>query len=167
MKKEDQIAFADLLGFFPEVELPVTLTEDTIHLFDRHNQPLPAILAEQFLADPATSDEEDLTEYIPCFRLPEQDYFQGIVFWRAGLLEYGYFLAIYDKNGNLLTRRGIAGLEYDGDNVRRAVATIDAELNIHIVEGVSKEDAVPYDASASTHLVLEVLPDGSIITAID
>lgn len=161
------ISFEDLLSYFPEVELPVILSEESPHTFDRHNTPFPAHIIEAFLVqiDPGTIDE--FTEYVPCFRLPDQADFHALIYWKAGLLDYQFHLVTYDKKTlKLIDHSTLAGVQSINNKLSRSVATIDEDLIIHVVKGESTGEESPYDASSTISYHYELLPGGQIISSL-
>jgi hypothetical protein len=154
--------FSHLLSFFPEVELPITIGLDTHHTFDANNKPLdePAIALIRILTE--STDDDELTEWVPCFKLLVPDQITGIVFWKAGLQFYEYHLLSFTQKGNLKGRALIAGTHFDEDSVSNRIAFINEEAIIFIAEGeMAKED--DYDPQNSAAFTIEILPDGSIV----
>jgi hypothetical protein len=161
------LSFEHFLTYFPEVELPVILSEESPHTFDRHNTPFPAHIIEAYLVriDPGKIDE--FTEYVPCFRLPDQADFHALIYWKAGLLDYQFHLVTYDKKSfNLIDHKTLAGVQSVNNKLSRSVATIDEDLIIHVVKGESAEEDSPYDASSTTSYHFELLPGGQIISSL-
>ena len=157
------------LTFFPEIELPITLSDDAHHTFSAHNLPLPMPYVHLFLEpqddaptypptppadhddvieinDAETSDD-DTTEYVPCFRIPEieREEIAAVVYWRATFRDlayaYEYFLVTFDKKAEKISHKSIGGttLQMNGTTplITNRVATIDENLFIYIAEGQS------------------------------
>ncbi|MEM6698404.1 MAG: hypothetical protein AAF599_08410 [Bacteroidota bacterium] len=165
--QQKKIRFSHYLNYFPELEMPITLGEETHHAFSQKNEPLPALAIQQFILPLEKEDEdEDLIEYVPCFKIPKTDGFHAIVYWKAGLLNYQYTLVTYEPKGELIDTRVIAGTFSDGESMTNSVATIEEDLMIYVMTGHSANAEEVYDAGASTTIDLEILPDGSIINAI-
>ena len=131
MTKQLKTTFKDFLSKFPEIALPVTLTEESHHHFSRTNDPLPAVMIEQFLLHIETEQVDEFTEYIPCFRIPETDGFHAIVYWKAGLMTYEYTMLTFNKDGISIDKRVIASrLEFDSIGVvrsKQSLRVVDAE----------------------------------------
>ncbi|MCB0376401.1 MAG: hypothetical protein KDD04_10820 [Sinomicrobium sp.] len=166
MKKTQQLpkmSFSHFLEKFPEVDLPVTLAEESHHAFSLKNDPLPALLIEQFILPLEVREVDDYTEFIPCMRIPDTHEFHAIIYWRAGLLNYQYTLACFTKKGELIDKRVIAGTFSDGDTLTTSVATIDEDWLIYIVSGQARPGDRNYDPSSSTAYKLELLPEGQIV----
>lgn len=154
-----------LLEYFPEVELPVNLSEDSITTFDKVNEVLPKVLIEHFIIKWEAGQElDEYTEFIPCFKLPDtsEDY-HALVYWKGGLLKHEYFLVTIDKTKDtLIARKGIAGIISDGPKIKQSVAQIDEDLIIHIMAGVNLVDN-DYDPQNSQAFNMEIMSTGDII----
>lgn len=157
------MTFNQFVQKFPEEKLPVSITEDSASEFSLENEPLSQKAIEEFIL-PMEEDTDDLTEFVPGFRLPDTNDIHAILYWKAGLLSYQYILATFEKNGKLIDRKVIAGTVSDGRSIVRTVARIDEDKTIYMVSGMvegSLEEE--YDASQSTAKELELLPDGRMI----
>ena len=166
LKKQQQqkVSFQNFLTLFPEIELPLTLTTETHHEFSKHNVPIPLAMADKFLS---TALDDEFTEYIACFKIPNTKNFHAVVCWRAGLMEYAYLLVTFEKNGQLIDKRTIGGTVSNGDLLTRSVATIDADWLITIVEGNEsiKSGQSQFNPDASKVYSLELTADGEVIVA--
>lgn len=159
------INFEKFLTLFPEVELPITLSTDTHLEFSKHNLAIPAAMMDEYLSSVL---DDELTEYIACFKIPNTESFHAIVYWRAGLMEYEYYLSTYDKVGNLLDKRVISGTKSNNEQLVRSVATIEADWLINVVEGTEffKEDGESvFNPQSSRVYNLELLANGEIAVA--
>lgn len=156
--------FADFIGKFPPLHMPVILGEDTHHVFALENDPLSEKMIVQFIhpTDPAAMDDA-YTEYVPCFCLEGTEGFVALVWWKAELLNYEYVLATFTFKGELIARRviGYTRVQPDG-TVARAVATIDEEWVVFIAEGVSA-DGMGFDPTSSKTYDVEVMSNGEIV----
>lgn len=164
MKSEQTIIFENFLSLYPEVELPITLTSDDSVDFSRHNPPIPLALVDEYLA---SADDDELTEYIACFKIPATQTFHALVSWKAGLMEYEYQVTTYDLGGNLIDKRTISGTKSNGSTITRSVATIESDWLINVVEGneVFKGNQSIFNPSASRVSNFEITADGEIIVA--
>ena len=165
MKKTISITFTEFLQFFPELDLPVTFSEDTHHDFSRNNDALPQVAIDRFI-EPVEGEMDEFTEIVPCIRIAATYDFEAVVYWKAGLMNYQYKLATFDKNGTPLDSRVLAGTFTDGKIITRSYATIDEDWLINVVSGqtgVHHEEE--YNATESRAFSLELLPDGKIINA--
>lgn len=164
-KSQKRIPFSHFVEMFPEVSLPITLNDEAVHTFSQKNEVLSSQMVEQFLEPLIGGQADEFTEFIPCFRIPETYEITALVFWKAGLLNYQYVMATYDKkSGGLIDIRVLGGTHSDGSLITRSIATIDDDWIIYIVSGQtegSEEDL--YDAKRSRAFELELLPDGHII----
>ena len=160
--KQPNLKFAHFLDKFPEIELPVTLGEDTHHYFSRNNEPLPDQMIQEFIF-PLEEDLDELTEFVPCFKILGTKNFHAIVYWRAGLMNYQYVLVTFTEKGLLIDKRVIAGTFSDGQVLTQSVATIDEDWIISIASGQSEGISTDYNAASSTAYQLELLPDGKIV----
>jgi len=152
------------LQFFPELELPITFSEDTHHDFSRNNDALPQLAIEQYISKIEGDEMDEFTEFVPCIRIPATHDFHAVVYWKAELMNYQYILATFDRNGDLVDSRVIAGLFTDGDMITRSMATIEEDWLINVVTGqVDAADEEDYHAAQSRTFGLELLPDGRVI----
>lgn len=160
--KQQSVKFVHFLEKFPEIDMPITLGEETHHHFSRNNDPLPGLMISQYIL-PLEENLDELTEFVPCFSIKGTDNFHAIVYWRAGLMNYQYILAAFTKKGLLIDKRVIAGTFSDGKVLTQSVATIDEDWIISIASGQSENESTEYTAASSTAYQLELLPDGKIV----
>jgi len=160
MQKEPKISFEHFLEKFPEIELPITLSDDSAIEFSKNNDPLPSQMIQQFI----DGEEDEFTEYIACVRIPNTYDIHAIIYWKAALMNYQYVLATYDKKGKLIDKSVVAGTYSDGKSLTKSVATIDEDWIIYIVSGQAAADAPTYDPTTSNVFNLELLATGEIIT---
>lgn len=155
--------FEQFLNKFPEIELPLVLSEDMHHDFSNENDPLPIELIEQYIGKYETTVQDDMTEYVACFKIPlENKTFQAIVYWKAGLLNYDYVLATYDtKTGSMIDKKAIAGTKIVDNAVKRIAAIIKEDLTIHAAEGI-EETGKEYVADSSKVKRFQILDNGRI-----
>lgn len=155
--------FADFVSKFPPVPMPVTLGEETHHVFSQENKPLPEAMIAQFILPTEPEPAEDpYTEYVPCFAIEDTEHFIALVWWKANLLNYEYVLATFNLKGELIDRRVIAFTRVlDDKRVQRAVATIDDEWVIFIAEGISSGGGV-FDPTSSKTYDMEIMLSGKI-----
>lgn len=162
MKKDKKLSFNGFLKKFPEVPLPVTLGENTHMAFSRENDPISDVEIAEYIAPYDTAGIDEFTEFIACFRIPDLKEIQAVVYWRAGLMDYRYILASYNKKGELIEQRVIAGLYSDGESLTQSVATIDGDWVIHVGSGQSDAKTGLFDPEKNTTFNLELMPDGTI-----
>lgn len=152
MEEKQKVDFKHFLEKFPEIELPITLGEESHHAFSQSNDPLPPFMIEQFIAPLEEDPIDELTEFVACFSIPATKKFHSIVYWKAGLLNYQYRLVNYDQKGNLVAEKVIAGTHADEDGIiTHSVATINKDWLIIIVSGQTNADPqAAADATSST-----------------
>lgn len=164
MNKND-ITIEEMLSFFPELELPITLTEESALNFSNHNKALPFEALTKFIL-PYEDEHDDLTEYVPCFRLMETFDIHVLVYWKASLMNYQYKMLTLDKKGNFIDGKVIAGTLSNNETIIRTVSTIDEDWIIHSVVGEedTKSNALNTNSRAFT---LELLATGEIIFSLN
>lgn len=165
--EKTKITFNQFVEKFPTFELPLTIREDSHHEFSRQNDVLPEAMIQQFILPIEVEEQDEHTEYIACFQVPETHGFIALVYWKATLLNYQYTLATFTKKGILIDKRVIAGTFAVGDTLTQSVATIDDDWIILIVSGQSNSDQSDFNASDSTVNKLELLPDGRIVNYVE
>ncbi len=158
-KKSDFEQFSEL---FPEVELPITLGEDTHLTFSRNNKPFNMAAIKEFIEPLEDEIFDDTTEAIPCFKLPGTKDFYALVYWKASLMNYQYSLVTFDKWGELIDKKTIAGTFSDGFQLTQSVATINEKWQIYVASGQSDADDENYEAASSSVQRMILLPDGQI-----
>lgn len=163
--KTKKIDFITFLEQFPLLEPPIILGEDSHHAFSKANLPIPAALIDRYIMPLEEEAPDENTEFVACFRLDGLKDIHAIVYWKASLLNYNYVLATFDKSGNLIEKRVIAGTFYDGEQLTQSVATIDEDWMISVASGQSKTHSSTFSATDSTAYQLELLPDGTIVNA--
>ena len=160
---EEVVEFNNFLERFPEIDLPVTLGDEMHMTFSSENLPLQSLMINQHLLRAEDKEPDEFTEFIPCFRIKETISFHAIVYWRAGLLDYQYIMATFDKEGNVLDRRVLGGTHVEGDIITKSIPTIDSDWTIHVVSGQGKANENVYDSGTSTKFELELLPEGTVV----
>lgn len=163
MIKKQRISFQHFLEKFPEIDLPITLSEDIHFEFSRNNDPLSDVAIQQFIIRHEEASDDEHVEYVPCFRLKKTEKFHAVVYWKASLLNYQYVLLTFDLKENLIDRSIIAGTKVEKDTLMRSVATIDEDWIIYVMAGVASASSNIYDASSSKSFHLEILATGKII----
>ena len=157
------ISITGFLEQFPEVKLPITLTDESSRIFSQTNEPFPQRMIDQYLIPLEADGVDEFTEFVPCFRIPETYDFHAVVYWMAQLMNYQYVMVTFTKDGLLIDKKVLAGTFYDGKSLLTSVATIDEDWTMLIVSGQSDSDTT-YDASGTRTQKLELLPEGQIIT---
>jgi hypothetical protein len=160
MSKLDQI-----IHYFPMIDLPVIISDDHLNEYESGTDPFPQSFIDEFVMSWEKSTDE-YTEFIPCFRLPSQEKYDAVVYWKGSLLRYDFVLATFDKKGNLIHKKPIAGTIVNDNRITRSVASIEPDLIINIIAGHA-DDGVEYDAGVSKAYAMEILPNGEIIFSFD
>jgi hypothetical protein len=156
------MSFEQFLRIFPEVKLPVSINENSAAEFDRENDPFSERMITEYIL-PLEEDADEYTEFIPGFRIAGLKEFHAVLYWKAGLMNYQYILATFEKGGKFIDRKVIAGTVSDGNVITRSVARIDDDMTIYIVSGQVEGSQEYYQAGDSTARELELLPDGRMI----
>ncbi|MBK8626226.1 MAG: hypothetical protein IPN86_11870 [Saprospiraceae bacterium] len=154
-----------ILHYFPETSLPVLVSEDHLSEYEAESDPFPQSFIEEILLD-WEKEADEFTEFIPCFKLPKEDKFNAVVYWKGSLLRYDFMLVTLDKNGELINKKSIANTIVNDLIIRKSVASIEPDLIINIIAGQTM-DGEEYDASMSKAFAMEILPTGEIIFAMD
>ncbi len=158
-------SFQDFLEAFPRLELPLAFSQDTVRTISRETPPLPLEIIEEFVIpiEPGMTDE--LTEFVACLRLPETKEYEGVIYWRADLLQYHYTLVTFaPQNGEVIDRQVIAGVSYDGEEMTQSHALLTEDLMIYQVSGQSEgKEEYDYKASSSTARRFQVAASGKIV----
>ncbi len=164
-KKPPHISFRQFLEKFPEVALPVTLSEETAHVFSRENDPLPGLMVQQFILTPEEQNApDDMTEFVPCFRIPQTHTFHAVVYWKGALMDHQFVMLTFTEDGRPIDRRVLAGLYSDGKEIVQSIAHLEEDWTIYIVTGKQKAtDRFGAQASKNTAREFELLPEGQII----
>ena len=158
------VSFADFIAKFPPVVMPITLGEATHHAFSTENEPLSEAMIETFIAPlDGNTDEDEFTEYVPCFSINDTEHFVAIVWWKAELLNYAYTLATFKPTGELIDYQVIAQTKVAKGRVHRAVATITEDLEIMVAEGSSMDGDQVFDPTTSRMRNFEILNNGQIV----
>ncbi len=161
LKKKLTGNFDMFLSRFPEVDLPVTLTEESSLHFSALNDVFNGWMIH-FIHTLEESDFDEFTEFMPCFRLKGTQGFIALVYYRAGLLDYEYTLATFSLGGQLIDKKRIGGTKIQGDKLIRTVTTIDEEWQLFLLEGATNSNDTSFDPSTSHSYNYELLASGEI-----
>ena len=165
MKQQSKVSFQDFLDRFPLLTPPISILENSHLDFSRLNDPLPQAYVEDILY-PIEKEMDEYSEIVPCFRIESVGQFYGIVYWRAQLLNYDYFLLTYNWKSMFMDRVRIAGTRYRGAQALISVAKINDDWIIDMIEGVGSIDET-YDTSQSRTHYIEILDSGKILSPHD
>lgn len=159
----EKVTLDELLSFFPEVELPIEITEDLVMTAETVNKVLPAAVIESYIVQWESNEEfDEFTEFVPILKIKGTEEFLALVYWKGGLMRYEYILVTMDKLGNLITRKPLASTLSDGKTVKKSVARIDEDLIIHIMAGENLADG-KYDPANSQAFNMEIMHTGDVI----
>lgn len=164
-KKANAITFENFINFFPEVELPYTITSDTQRFLSVQNDPLSATWMFNFVLDKDAVIDE-FTEYMPCFSIPGTKQFFAIVYWEAGIDGSTYYLTTFSKTGVMIDKAKIAGTKYGDDGLYQMVCTISPNWLFSTVEGkLDEQGNVAAISEEDKHLYssLQMSGDGEIV----
>ena len=161
MKKIKAPSFKDFLKVFPEVELPIALSEDDHHTFSNKNKTLSESMVEEFIRPREMDEIDEFTEYVPCFRLPHHDNYIAIVYWRAKLMDYHYMMQTYTQKGEFIQSIHIAGMRTDGEKIAQLFCHIKENRTIHLVAGSAEADSTKYDPASSKAFKITLNHDGT------
>lgn len=158
------ITTSELLDFFPEVELPIVFSDETLAIFNKENRPLPNLIIQTVFED-FEGPLDEFTEYIPCATVNITDEYVAIVYWKGGLLKYEFILVTIDakaKTPTLISRKVIASTMADDKTIKKSVSSIDADMIIHIIAGQNEVNN-EYTADISKTFSMEIQSTGDIM----
>jgi len=164
MKKIKAATFAQFINAFPELDLPIVLSDENLRRFSADNTPLSQILIETFIIPYEEEINNEFTEYIPCFRVKNTNDFHTIIYYKADLLKNTYIMVSFDKDAKLLSSMVIGGMMVNDKHIIRSISTIEEDWKIYIVENTSLKEEEQFDPSASKAIRLELLATGEIIS---
>jgi len=154
------MAFTDFTDCFPKTKLPIDFGELSYREFQEKAHLLPDALMAEWIA-PLEAELDEYTEILPVAKFSQKGYV-AVVYWKAGLLHNHYRLATFDKQGNPIENRVIAGSYVENDEVSTSAATITKE---HIIYVVSGQEVIgeKLGQAATTSAVRLGIDDGGII----
>jgi hypothetical protein len=154
-----------ILHYFPETELPVLISEDYLSEYELNSDPFPQAFIDEVMME-WEKEIDEFTEFIPCVRLPKEEKYEAVIYWKGGLLKYDFILVTLDKKGELISKKSIASTVVNDNIIKKSVASIEPDHIINIVAGQTL-DGEDYDASLSKAFAMEILPTGEIIFNLD
>ena len=132
--------FTEFIEFFPPLELPVSLLPD-IGQIPTNALPLPGVLLDTYILPFEGEEVDEFTEYIPYGRIGGNQRFEGIIYWKAGIMQYEFILATFTRDGLPISHAIIGGMRSEEDTILHSVAVIHEDLSITIAEGTAVSDA--------------------------
>ena len=152
--------FTDFTDRFPKTKLPVEFGELSYQEFQEKAQLLPDALVAEYIA-PLEPELDEYTEVLPAAKISAKGYV-ALVYWKAGLLHNHYRLATFDKQGNPVDNRVIAGAYLEHDELTQSAATITPERVVYVVSGQQNiNDAL--GAAATSSAIRLGIDDGGVI----
>ena len=166
MRSKKSIPFNKFVEYFPEISLPVMLTSETASEFSKFNHPFPPLIVEEYCRewDPQM---DELTEFVPCFRLPDTGDFTVIVYYEATLLKYGFYIVSYQNDGHIISRKPLNSILITDGKIRNSAAIIDEDWGIKVVAGEQDISEIDYNTENTKMTSLEILPTGDITYTLD
>lgn len=161
MTQRKTLDFASFLDFFPDLELPVVLTDEGVVTFSKTNKPLTDLAISQILE--WEKEYDDLTEFIPCFKLADTKDFYAFIYYKAATLKYEYVLITTDLKGKIICRRSLSSTIVEGSIVKKSIAKIDEDWIIHIIAGAHQSKELKYDPNNSRAFSMEIQASGEVI----
>ena len=156
------MAFTDYLDLFPAAEYPLHFGEDTYRVYESAGKLIPPALAAEYVAPLESAPLDEFTELLACAQFRHKDYI-AVVYWKASLLHNHYRLATYDKRGNPIESRVIAGRYNEADaTTAQSAATITDERVIYVASAQQDTDAELGAADRSSALRLGIDDSGVI-----
>ncbi len=162
----NKVDFKSYITYFPEVDLPVTLSDEKVMTFSSENKALPAGFISEFI-EPIEKEIDEMTEFIPCLKIPNTENFTALVYWKGSLMKYEFILVTYNKRNRVISRKSIASVIVEGELVKKSVASIDEDLIISIIAGENQKADEAYDPKNSKAFSMEILGDGEVIFSVD
>jgi len=159
-----KVSFREFLSRFEEVELPISIGTETHMDFSASINPMPVPMIENYFIDTGVMSElDEFTEIVPVMKIPATNDFHAVVSWKAGLLDYAYWLMTFDKVGNLVDKLRIAGTKVMDNLLLHAVVTINEQWEVHVIEnGRAANDETNFDPTRSLRYQFQILEDGFI-----
>lgn len=164
MSKKQRISFRNFLNRFEEVSLPISIGTETHLDFGTQNTPLPVGIIDKFFIETGVMTElDEFTEVVPVMKIPETGDIHAVIVWKAGLLQYEYWLLTFDKMERLIDKKNIAGTKVIENLLLHAVVSINEQREIHVMEnGLDANDEYSFDPQKSLRFQFQLLEDGYI-----
>lgn len=152
--------FTKFTDLFPKTKLPVDFGEETYRKFEEKNNLLPDEAIASFIA-PLEPELDAYTEVLPCIKFTYKNYI-ALVYWKAGLLHNHYRLVTFDKKGNPVDNKVIAGSYTDREETTTSAGTINKDRIIYVVSGSSTTSSDIGNAQDSAVIRLHIDDNGVI-----
>ena len=158
-----EIRLEEFLDFFPNIELPVTLSEDSIIHIQKVNKVLPEPVLDATIRRWENTTADEYTEYIPCFTVARKEKFIVIVYWKASLIGFEYFAVTIGYDFQPIDRRQISSMLHTNEHVKSSVVHIDEDLTFHVVAGISTGSTDSFNPGNTQAFHFEIDPKGEFI----
>lgn len=162
--KTKPVTTSELLQFFPDVELPVVFTDETLNVFSQENPPIPNTIIQTVIAE-WEGELDEYTEVIPCVRVDSNEDYHAFVYWKGGLLQYEFILVTIDAKSDtpkMISRKVIGSTVTENEIIKKSVASIDPDYIIHIIAGAGSAYG-EYSADQSQAFTMEIQTTGDIL----
>ncbi len=162
--KTKPVTVSELLQFFPEVELPVVFTDETLNVFSQENPPIPNTIIQTVIAQ-WEGELDEFTEIIPCVLVDSNEDYHAIVYWKGGLLKYEFILLTInarEETPTMISRKIIGSTVTENEIIKKSVASIDPDMIIHIIAGAGSSQG-EYSADQSQAFTMEIQTTGDIL----
>ena len=153
--------FTDFTDRFPKAKFPITLGELSYREFEQQAQLLPDALVAEYIAPLEPTEIDAYTEVLPVARFAHKGYV-AVVYWKAGLLHNHYRIATFDKQGNPIENRVIAGSYIVDNEVTTSAASITDDRIVYVVSGQTQLEADLGSAADSSAIRLGIDDAGVI-----
>ncbi len=154
------MSFRDFTKLFPKADFPLHFGEDTYRTYEAVGKLIPDEALAEFVA-PLEPELDEFTEVLACAQFSRKEY-TALVYWKAGLLHNHYRIVTFDKRGEPVENRVIAGSYVDGEGVSQSAATITEDHTIYVVS--AREDTIEELGAADKSSALRLgIDDGGII----
>lgn len=161
------VPFTAFLDLFPPAVFPLALGEDTYRQFETSGKLIPDALAAEYVAPLESAPIDEFTELLACARFAHAD-FVAVVYWKAALLHNHYRLATFDKRGNPIESRVVAGTYNEaGAEASQSAATITEERIVYVASAQAEAGRGLGAANQSSALRLAIDDSGVIRNLVD
>ncbi|MFT6148213.1 MAG: hypothetical protein ACJAUH_000894 [Saprospiraceae bacterium] len=164
MSKAQRISFQNFLNRFEEVSLPISIGTETHLDFSSQQNPLPVAMIDKFFIETGVMTElDEFTELVPLMKIADTTGFHALIVWKAGLLNYEYWMLTFDDMEQLIDKKSIAGTKVMDNLLLHAVVSINEQREIHVMEsGRDVNNEKVFDPTKSLRYQFQLLEDGYI-----
>jgi len=158
------VTVSELLQFFPEVDLPVVFTDETLNIFSCENPPIPNTILQTVISE-WEGELDEYTEIVPCVLVDSNEDYHALVYWKGGLLKYEFILLTIDARAEtptMISRKVIGSTVTENEIIKKSFASIDPDMIIHIIAGAGSAEG-EYSADQSQAFTMEIQTTGDIL----